>query len=194
MANPWCPHALQTQALTDHSTFIRCKIYWSITQVAVLPLAVIFYSPLWGSSVQVNWKSLVGVFLLLQEERELPKIVTLCKALDDVLRGGIALQAITEVSGLPGLGKTQMWYASPVTPQWKVIFISFCVVCFCLFFCFCFISISFMSLLILWFFGDFYSLQACVSVQLPQVVGGLGGEAVYVDTEGAFTAKRLRGK
>ncbi|KAG0721067.1 DNA repair protein RAD51 3 [Chionoecetes opilio] len=35
-------------------------------------------------------------------------------------------------------------------------------------------------------------LQACVSVQLPKSVGGVGGEAVYVDTEGSFTVRRLK--
>lgn len=33
-----------------------------------------------------------------------------------------------------------------------------------------------------------------MSVQLPKSVGGVGGEAVYVDTEGSFTVKRLKGK
>lgn len=40
----------------------------------------------------------------------------------------------------------------------------------------------------------FSSLQACVSVQLPSSVGGVGGEAVFVDTEGSFTVGRLKGK
>lgn len=47
---------------------------------------------------------------MLQEGSELPQIVTFCRALDTLLGGGIPLQAITEVSGTPGVGKTQMWY------------------------------------------------------------------------------------
>uniref|UniRef100_A0A0P4WF91 DNA repair protein RAD51 homolog 3 n=1 Tax=Scylla olivacea TaxID=85551 RepID=A0A0P4WF91_SCYOL len=86
----------------------------------------------------------VDMLQIYQEGTELPQIVTFCKALDTLLGGGIPLQAITEVSGMPGVGKTQ--------------------VC----------------------------LQACVSVQLPKSVGGVGGEAVYVDTEGSFTVKRLK--
>ncbi|CAL4171815.1 unnamed protein product [Meganyctiphanes norvegica] len=35
-------------------------------------------------------------------------------------------------------------------------------------------------------------LQACVSVQLPHTVGGVQGEAVYIDTEGSFTVGRLK--
>ncbi|XP_042237415.1 DNA repair protein RAD51 homolog 3-like isoform X2 [Homarus americanus] len=35
-------------------------------------------------------------------------------------------------------------------------------------------------------------LQACVSVQLPSSVGGVGGEALFIDTEGSFTAGRLK--
>lgn len=46
---------------------------------------------------------------LLQEGCELPEIVTFCRALDTLLGGGIPLQAITEVSGVPGVGKTQVW-------------------------------------------------------------------------------------
>ncbi|XP_064102284.1 DNA repair protein RAD51 homolog 3-like [Macrobrachium nipponense] len=35
-------------------------------------------------------------------------------------------------------------------------------------------------------------LQACVSVQFPTSLGGLGGESVFIDTEGKFSAVRLK--
>ncbi|KAG0721068.1 DNA repair protein RAD51 3 [Chionoecetes opilio] len=51
----------------------------------------------------------VDMLQMFQEGDELPQIVTFCKALDTLLGGGIPLQAITEVSGTPGIGKTQVW-------------------------------------------------------------------------------------
>ena len=36
------------------------------------------------------------------------------------------------------------------------------------------------------------SLQACLTVQVPQWCGGLAGEAVFIDTEGNFMPQRLR--
>ncbi|XP_068212777.1 DNA repair protein RAD51 homolog 3-like isoform X2 [Palaemon carinicauda] len=35
-------------------------------------------------------------------------------------------------------------------------------------------------------------LQACISVQLPTTLGGLAGESVFIDTEGKFSALRLK--
>lgn len=86
----------------------------------------------------------VDMLQMFQEGSEFPQIVTFCRALDTLLGGGLPLQAVTELSGTPGVGKTQL------------------------------------------------CIQACVSVQLPQSVGGVGGEAVYVDTRGSFTVKRLK--
>ncbi|XP_072043905.1 DNA repair protein RAD51 homolog 3-like [Amphiura filiformis] len=34
-------------------------------------------------------------------------------------------------------------------------------------------------------------MQLCVDVQIPQCFGGVGGEAVYIDTEGSFIAHRV---
>lgn len=45
---------------------------------------------------------------LLQQEQNLPNIVTFCAKLDEVLGGGIALRKVTEICGAPGVGKTQM--------------------------------------------------------------------------------------
>ena len=35
------------------------------------------------------------------------------------------------------------------------------------------------------------SLQLCIDVQIPECFGGLGGEAVFVDTEGSLVAQRV---
>lgn len=86
----------------------------------------------------------VSVLQIIEDECDVSHIVTFCKSLDDLLGGGIPLCAITEISGTPGIGKTQL------------------------------------------------CLQACVSVQLPSSVGGVGGEAVFIDTEGSFTVGRLK--
>jgi RecA/RadA recombinase len=69
-------------------------------------------------------------------------IVTFCKALDDMLNGGVQLGQVTEFCGVPGVGKTQM------------------------------------------------CMQLAADVQIPLSLGGVDGEAVYIDTEGSFVAER----
>ena len=34
-------------------------------------------------------------------------------------------------------------------------------------------------------------MQMCASVQIPQSLGGLEGQAVYIDTEGSFVTSRV---
>lgn len=36
-----------------------------------------------------------------------------------------------------------------------------------------------------------FSLQLCTNVLVPEVAGGLGGEALFIDTEGSFVIQRL---
>lgn len=48
-------------------------------------------------------------FEIWRQEKEMHRIITLCKKLDDNLGGGIAAGLITEFCGGPGCGKTQMW-------------------------------------------------------------------------------------
>ncbi|CAN9515288.1 unnamed protein product [Ophioblennius macclurei] len=45
---------------------------------------------------------------LLQKEEELRSIVTFCSQLDVTLNGGIPIGKITEICGVPGIGKTQL--------------------------------------------------------------------------------------
>ena len=36
------------------------------------------------------------------------------------------------------------------------------------------------------------AMQLAINVQIPAVFGGLGGEAIYIDTEGSFFAPRAQ--
>nr|ACU16495.1 unknown [Glycine max] len=63
--------------------------------------------------------------------------------LDNILGGGIKCKEVTEIGGVPGIGKTQI------------------------------------------------GIQLAVNVQIPQEYGGLGGKAIYIDTEGSFMVERV---
>lgn len=78
----------------------------------------------------------------LQEERAMFRIVTLVQRLDELLGGGIRPCQLTEVAGVPGVGKTQL------------------------------------------------GMQLSVNTAIPHALGGCGGETVYIDTEGSFSAQR----
>ncbi|MCS7139568.1 MAG: DNA repair and recombination protein RadA [Candidatus Nezhaarchaeota archaeon] len=80
---------------------------------------------------------------LLEKRKQVGFLTTGCKALDDLLMGGIETQAITELVGEYGVGKTQLCH------------------------------------------------QLCVTVQLPKEKGGLGGLALFIDTEGTFRPERI---
>ncbi|KAL0379671.1 UNVERIFIED_CONTAM: DNA repair protein [Sesamum angustifolium] len=62
--------------------------------------------------------------------------------LDVILGGGIRCKEVTEIGGVPGIGKTQL------------------------------------------------GIQLAVNVQIPSGYGGLGGKAIYIDTEGSFMVER----
>ncbi|XP_061997956.1 DNA repair protein RAD51 homolog 3 isoform X2 [Rosa rugosa] len=79
---------------------------------------------------------------ILNEEKLLPRITTSCADLDKILGGGINCKEVTEIGGVPGIGKTQL------------------------------------------------GIQLAVNVQIPVDCGGLGGKAVYIDTEGSFMVER----
>lgn len=55
-------------------------------------------------------KNHLNCFYFFKDESDVSHIVTFCEALDDLLGGGIPLCTVTEISGPPGIGKTQMWY------------------------------------------------------------------------------------
>ncbi|XP_010518143.1 PREDICTED: DNA repair protein RAD51 homolog 3 [Camelina sativa] len=79
---------------------------------------------------------------MLHEEESLPRITTSCSDLDNILGGGISCRDVTEIGGVPGIGKTQI------------------------------------------------GIQLSVNVQIPREFGGLGGKAIYIDTEGSFMVER----
>ncbi|XP_062156428.1 DNA repair protein RAD51 homolog 3 isoform X2 [Alnus glutinosa] len=79
---------------------------------------------------------------MLHEEEMFPRITTSCMDLDNILGGGINCKEVTEIGGVPGIGKTQL------------------------------------------------GIQLAVNVQIPVDSGGLGGKAIYIDTEGSFMVER----
>ncbi|XP_037540374.1 DNA repair protein RAD51 homolog 3-like [Nematolebias whitei] len=46
---------------------------------------------------------------LLQKEESFRSIITFCSQLDSALGGGLPVEKITEICGVPGVGKTQLW-------------------------------------------------------------------------------------
>ncbi|WCJ22871.1 DNA repair and recombination protein RadA [Euphorbia peplus] len=80
---------------------------------------------------------------MLHEEKSLTRITTSCADLDNILGGGISCKEVTEIGGVPGIGKTQ------------------------------------------------FGIQLAVNVQIPPYCGGLGGKAIYIDTEGSFMVERV---
>jgi DNA repair protein RadA len=81
---------------------------------------------------------------VLKKRQIIGKITTGSKALDDLLGGGVETQAITEMHGAFGSGKSQL------------------------------------------------GLQLAVNVQLPKEKGGLGGKAIFIDTESTFRPERAQ--
>jgi len=80
---------------------------------------------------------------LLKMRRNVLRLTTGSKALDQLLGGGLETQTITEFYGEYGSGKSQICH------------------------------------------------QLCVNVQLPPERGGLGGGALYIDTENTFRTERI---
>uniref|UniRef100_A0A7N2R9K8 DNA repair protein RAD51 homolog 3 n=1 Tax=Quercus lobata TaxID=97700 RepID=A0A7N2R9K8_QUELO len=79
---------------------------------------------------------------MLHEEEMFPRITTSCEDLNNILGGGINCKEVTEIGGVPGIGKTQL------------------------------------------------GIQLAINVQIPVDYGGLGGKAIYIDTEGSFMVER----
>ncbi|XP_030491847.2 DNA repair protein RAD51 homolog 3 isoform X3 [Cannabis sativa] len=79
---------------------------------------------------------------MFREEQSSLRIITSCADFDNILGGGINCKEVTEIGGVPGIGKTQL------------------------------------------------GIQLAVNVQIPMGLGGLGGKAVYIDTEGSFMVER----
>ncbi|KAE8679505.1 DNA repair protein RAD51-like protein 3 [Hibiscus syriacus] len=79
---------------------------------------------------------------MLHDEESLVHITTSSADLDNILGGGIHCKEVTEIGGVPGIGKTQL------------------------------------------------GIQIAVNVQIPHDFGGLGGKAIYIDTEGSFMVER----
>ncbi|KAF7826024.1 DNA repair protein RAD51-like protein 3 [Senna tora] len=96
-----------------------------------------------SSALDVCDKGAQTAWAMLNEEKFSPRITTSCADLDNILGGGISCREVTEIGGVPGIGKTQI------------------------------------------------GIQLAVNVQIPVEYGGLGGKAIYIDTEGSFMVERV---
>jgi DNA repair protein RadA len=85
----------------------------------------------------------VRAFEIWEKRKNLARCTTGSKRLDDILGGGVETQAMTELIGDYGVGKTQI------------------------------------------------CLTLAVTAQLPPDSGGLGGNVIYMDTEGTFSPERV---
>eukprot|EP00268_Persea_americana_P017295 TRINITY_DN18329_c0_g2_i1.p2 TRINITY_DN18329_c0_g2~~TRINITY_DN18329_c0_g2_i1.p2 ORF type:complete len:129 (+),score=29.58 TRINITY_DN18329_c0_g2_i1:191-577(+) len=47
---------------------------------------------------------------ILRDEQTLTRITTSCEEVDTILGGGINCKEVTEIGGVPGIGKTQLGY------------------------------------------------------------------------------------
>ena len=120
----------------------------------------------------------------LQDELSHQSIVTFSQKLDEMLGGGAPLTNITEFCDAPGVGKTQM--------RWmRVVSILYFNLCNKLYKAKC----DVFAKRLLWssIVNCVYipSIQLCVAVQVPEVFGGIQGEAVFIDTEGSFIVERV---
>ncbi|KAM7261254.1 hypothetical protein ACFE04_026729 [Oxalis oulophora] len=80
--------------------------------------------------------------MFAEEESFTRSITTSSSDFDRILGGGIHCKQVTEIGGVPGIGKTQL------------------------------------------------GIQLAVNAQIPLEFGGLGGKAIYIDTEGSFMVER----
>jgi DNA repair protein RadA len=88
-------------------------------------------------------KEFIPALEVLDRRKNLIKCTTGSRNLDDLLKGGVETQAITELWGEFGSGKTQLCHT------------------------------------------------LCITCQLPTDQGGMGGGALYIDTEATFRPERL---
>ena len=91
-----------------------CSILWQISEIGVsLEEAVDIIRLVKDETNRNNLIKSAGknktAFELLQDENIQQYVVTFCERLDTILGGGIPVCQITEVSGIPGSGKTQIW-------------------------------------------------------------------------------------
>uniref|UniRef100_A0A0D3EQF6 DNA repair protein RAD51 homolog 3 n=1 Tax=Oryza barthii TaxID=65489 RepID=A0A0D3EQF6_9ORYZ len=96
-----------------------------------------------GPSTSSVLKGVQNAWDMLSDEQSRRHINTGSADLNNILGGGIHCKEVTEIGGVPGVGKTQL------------------------------------------------GIQLAINVQIPVEYGGLGGKAVYIDTEGSFMVERV---
>ena len=94
---------------------------------------------------------------ILKAEQLQSHIVTFSAGVDGMLGGGVPLGRITEICGAPGVGKTQFRYNNIYAISYRTM-----VVC-----CLCVHVVHF-------------SMQLAVDVRIPELFGGVEGEAVFI--------------
>lgn len=109
----------------------------------------------------------------VQEERSATKLVTLVKELDELLGGGIQPCQLTEVAGVPGTRNHYFNFILLLYNYFSTIIQLYCYTT---------PGVGKTQI----------SMQLAVNVSIPHALGGCGGEAVYIDTEGSFSAQRTR--
>lgn len=121
-----------------------------------------------------------------QESKARAKVISFCKAVDAVLGGGVHKGQITELSGLPGTGKTQIAYVLYIL-DWVVHGSMECHRKWTTppLFRFGFVGSSCEALLS--FIHSFrphppHRMQLAVDARIPKSFRGAGQEAVYIGT------------
>ncbi|KAK5581073.1 hypothetical protein RB653_001101 [Dictyostelium firmibasis] len=69
---------------------------------------IIFNNYIDNYSNYLNSNGISALDLLIKDRDGNNNIITFCSEIDQMLNGGIPLKKITEISGVPGIGKTQM--------------------------------------------------------------------------------------
>lgn len=102
-------------------------------------------SPLESNIINNSYNSFNAktAYDLMNEQTSFPHIVTFNQDVDNMLGGGISIGKITELCGIPGIGKTQM------------------------------------------------GMQLAVNTHIPEILGGVDGHCIYVDTEGSLMPERV---
>ena len=128
--------------------------------------------------------SALGTSALDLMKQHRPHLITMCAEFDKALGGGVPTGCLTEMFGVPGVGKTQLGIQLACDAQIPHVLL------------FLLLSVSVSTVTFLLLFSLFCSL-ACWAVvnggsmlRLTQGHGGLQAQTVYIDTEGSFVPSR----
>lgn len=83
----------------------------------------------YGRDLDTSLAGAKSAWELLADEKTRKKISTLCPEFDRIIGGGIVAKEVTEICGVPGVGKTQIGYTMTVLSNSFVIATSMQAVC-----------------------------------------------------------------